>query len=77
MPLVLLELTSHRNPSPRTEPQDLLVTHYGCEENQRKTLHKYAINQETQGETETKNIESTNIVATLLLKVRATTLTGY
>ena len=32
------------NPSPRTGPQDLLVTHYDCEKNQQKTLHKYAIN---------------------------------
>ena len=24
------------NPSPRTGPQDLLVTHYGCEENEQK-----------------------------------------
>ena len=27
---------------PRTGPQDLLVTHYDCEENEQKTLHKYA-----------------------------------
>ena len=26
------------NPSPRTGPQDLLVTHYDCEENEQKTL---------------------------------------
>ena len=31
------------NPSPGTRPQDLLVTHYDCEENEQKTLHKYAI----------------------------------
>ena len=31
-------------PSPRTGPQDLLGTHYDCEENEQKTLHKYAIN---------------------------------
>ena len=36
------------NPSPRTGPQDLLVTHYDCEENEEKTLHKYAKNQVTQ-----------------------------
>ena len=35
----------NKNPSPRTGPQDLLVTHYDCEENEQKTLHKYAINQ--------------------------------
>ena len=40
------------NPSPRTGPQDLLVTHYDCEENEQKTLHKYAINQVSQCETE-------------------------
>ena len=33
------------NRSPRAGPQDLLVTHYDCEENEQKTLHKYAINQ--------------------------------
>ena len=38
----------NKNPSPRTGPQDLLVTHYDCEENEQKTLHKYAINQVTQ-----------------------------
>ena len=38
----------HNNPSPRTEPQGLLVTHYDCEENEQKTLNKYAINQVTQ-----------------------------
>ena len=40
------------NPSPRTGPQDLLVTHYDCEEDEQKTLHKYncntAINQVSQ-----------------------------
>ena len=30
------------NPSPRTGPQDLLVTHYDCEENEQKTLPKSA-----------------------------------
>ena len=34
------------NPSPGTGPQDLLITHYNCEQNEQKTLHKYAINQE-------------------------------
>ena len=38
----------NQNPSPRTGPQDLLVTHYDCEENEQKTLHKYVINQITQ-----------------------------
>ena len=38
---------NHNIPSPRTGPHDLLVTHYDCEENEQKTLHKYAINQVT------------------------------
>ena len=53
------------NPSPRTGPQDLLVTHYDCEENEQKTLHKYAINQVSQCETEPQAIETTNVIATL------------
>ena len=28
---------TNQNPSPRTGPQDLLVTHYDCEENEQKT----------------------------------------
>ena len=43
------------NPSARTGPQDLLVTHYDCEEN---ILHKYAINQVSQCETEPQAIEN-------------------
>ena len=50
---------------PFTGAQDLLVTHYVCEENEQKTLHKYAINQVTQCESEPQAIETTNIVATL------------
>ena len=65
------------NPSPRTGPPDLLVTHYDCEENEQKTLHKYAINQVTQCESEPQAIEITNIIATFYSKARATTLTGY
>ena len=65
------------NPSPRTGPQNLLVTHYECEENEKKTLHKYAISQVTQCESEPQAIETTNLIATLYSKVRATTLTGY
>ena len=65
------------NPSPRTRPQDLLVTHYDCEENEQKTLHKYAINQVSQCETEPRAIETTNLIATLYSKARATTVTGY
>ena len=54
----------------------MLVTHYDCEENEQKTLHKYAINQVTQCESEPQAIETTNIVATLYSKARSTTLTG-
>ena len=55
----------------------MLVTHYDCEENEQKTLHKYAINQVTQCESEPQALETTNIVATLYSKARSTTLTGY
>ena len=65
------------NPSPRTGPQDLLVTHYDCEENEQKTLQKYAINQVTQCETEPQAIETTNVIATLYSKARVKTVTGY
>ena len=67
----------HTYPSPRTGPQDLSVTHYDCEENEQKTLHKYAINQVTQCESEPLAIESTNVIATLYSKAQSTTLTGY
>ena len=73
----LIFFEQHTNPSPRTGPQDLLVTHYDCEENEQKTLHKYAINQVTQCESEPQAIESTNVSATLYSKGQSTTLTGY
>ena len=63
------------NPSPRTGPHDLLVTHFDCEENEQKTLHKYAINHITQSESEPQAIETTNLIATLYTKARETT--GY
>ena len=75
--LVLTFSEQNTNSSPRTGPQDLLVIQYDCEENEQKTLHKYAINQVTQCESEPQAIETTNIVATLTSKARATTLTGY
>ena len=56
---------------------DLLVTHYDCEENEQKTLHKYAINQVSQCETEPQVIETTNVIATLYSKARATKDTRY
>ena len=65
------------NPSPRTGPQDSLVTHYDCEENEQNTLQKYAINQVTQCETEPQAIETTNVIATLYSKARTTTVIGY
>ena len=68
---------NHNNTSPRTGPQDLLVTHYDCEENEQKTLHKYAKNQVTQCKSEPQSMETTNKIATLYSEARATTLTGY
>ena len=65
------------NPSSRTGPQDLLVTHYDCEENEQKTLHKYAKNQVTQCESEPKSYETTKVIATLYSKARATALIKY
>ena len=43
----------------------------------KKHLHKYAINQVSQCETEPQAIETTDIIATLYSKARATTVTGY
>ena len=74
--LFLIFSETNQTSSPRTGPQDLLVTHYDCEENEQKTLHIYAINQLTQGESKPQAIETTNIVATLYSKARATTITG-
>ena len=68
------QITNH---SPRTGPQDLLVTHYDCEENEQKTQHKYAIKQVSQCETEPQAIETTNVIATLYSKARATAVAGY
>ena len=34
--LIILELRHHQNPSARTRPQDLHVTHNDCEETQQK-----------------------------------------
>ena len=75
--LFLVISNQNISPSPRTGPQDLLVTHYDCEENEQKTLHKYAINQVSQCETEPQAIETTNVIATLYSKARATTVIGY
>ena len=63
--LFLVFSEQNANPSPCTEPQDLLVTHYDCEENEQQLLHKFAINQVTQCESEPQAIEDTNIIATL------------
>ena len=43
----------------------------------KKTLHKYAINQVSQCETEPQAIETTNVIATLYSKDRATKVIGY
>ena len=43
----------------------------------KKTKHNYAINQVTQCESEPQAFQTTNNVATLYSKARATTLTGY
>ena len=43
----------------------------------KKTLHIYAINQLTQRESESQAIETTNVIATLYSKARATPLTEY
>ena len=75
--LFLIFFEQNTNPSPRTGPEDLLETHYDCEENEQKMLHKYAISQVTQSESKPQAIETTNIKATLYSKARATTLTGY
>ena len=76
--LLFLIFSEHnQSPSPPTGPQDLLVSHYDCEENEQKTLHIYAINQPTPCESEPQAIETTNIVATLYTKAHATTLAGY
>ena len=58
--LFLIFSESNQNPSPRTGSQDILVTHYDCEENEQKTLDKYAINQVTQYESKPQAIETTN-----------------
>ena len=50
--LFLIFSEPHQSPSSCTGPQDLLVTHYDCEEDDQKTLHKYALNQFTQCESE-------------------------
>ena len=50
--IFLVFFEPNQNASPRTGPQDLLVTHYDCEENEQKTLHKFAINQVAQCESE-------------------------
>ena len=50
--LFLIFSEPHQNPSPRTGPQDLLVTHYDYEEDDQKTLHKHALNQVTQCDSE-------------------------
>ena len=64
----------YNNSSSRSGPHNLLVTHYDHEENEQKTLHKYAINQVTQCESKPQWIETTNVIATIYSKARASTL---
>ena len=66
--LFLVISNQNINPSPRTRPQDLLVTHYDCEENEQQTLHKYAINQVSQCETEPQAIENYKCNSNTLFK---------
>ena len=68
-------LQSEHKPFPRTGPQDLLVTHYDCEENEQKT--QVCNKSISQCETEPQAIETTNVIATLYSKARATTVIGY
>ena len=67
------EPTSHKNPYPRTGPQNSLVYTMIV----KKMSKKHNINQVTQCESEPQEIETTNILATLNSKAWATTLTGY
>ena len=64
-PFIFSEAQKHKNVSLRTGPHNLLVSHYYCEENEQKILHKHAINQVTQCKSEPQAIETTNIIATL------------
>ena len=60
-------------------PHCTLRTHISLklfDENQQKTIDKLAINQVTQCESETQNIESRTIVAAIYSKARATNLLG-
>ena len=59
--LFLIFSDQNTKPSPRTGTQGLLVTHYGCEENEQKIIHKYAINKVTQCKREPQAIETTNV----------------
>ena len=51
-PFSFSETTNKKKPF---HSKGLLVTRYGCEENEQKILHKYAINQVTQCESEPRN----------------------
>ena len=63
-PVIFSESQTQNTPSPRKRPQDLLVRHYDCEENEQKKLNKDAINQVTQCQSEPLALETTNIIAT-------------
>ena len=59
---------------PQKGRQDLIASHYDWEDHQEKTPHNYAINQVTECESESQDIESGMVVATLYSIARATAL---
>ena len=63
------------NPSPRTGPQDLLVTHYDCEENEQKNTPQICNKSSITMRNRTTSYKTTNVIATLYSKARATTVT--
>ena len=63
--LVQIELINHKKTSPQTVPQDLINTHYDCEDHQQKTLQKNAINQFTLRKSEPESNQSTTVVVTI------------
>ena len=66
--MVNFETTNHNNPLTRKIPKVFLVSHYDCKDHQQKTLHKYAINQVKQCDSEQQKLEPTNVIATFFSK---------
>ena len=56
------------NPSPRTGPQDFLVTQYDCEENEQKTLQKYALKSSITMRNKTTSYRNYNCNSNIVLK---------